>query len=116
MLWAEAIPPLPQAPGPPRPGLVPVSIIGAEDEDFENELKTVGEREVGWKSFCPRLPEAPSSVSLPASGPVLHPQMLSLCPLSLPVSFFNLPGTCLLSPLPHPQCPPLQRRLLPCLF
>uniref|UniRef100_A0A8D1QSF1 Rho guanine nucleotide exchange factor 1 n=1 Tax=Sus scrofa TaxID=9823 RepID=A0A8D1QSF1_PIG len=28
------------APGPPRPGLVPVSIIGAEDEDFENELKT----------------------------------------------------------------------------
>ncbi|XP_040108601.1 rho guanine nucleotide exchange factor 1 isoform X2 [Oryx dammah] len=27
------------APGPPRPGLVPVSIIGAEDEDFENELK-----------------------------------------------------------------------------
>ncbi|KAF0878910.1 ARHG1 factor, partial [Crocuta crocuta] len=32
--------PLPQAPGPPRPGLVPVSIIGAEDEDFENELET----------------------------------------------------------------------------
>ncbi|XP_007458652.1 PREDICTED: rho guanine nucleotide exchange factor 1 isoform X3 [Lipotes vexillifer] len=28
------------APGPPRPGLVPVCIIGAEDEDFENELKT----------------------------------------------------------------------------
>lgn len=28
------------APGPPRPGLVPVSIIGAEDEDFENELET----------------------------------------------------------------------------
>ncbi|KAM9755871.1 rho guanine nucleotide exchange factor 1 isoform 3-T4 [Dama dama] len=28
------------APGPPRPGLVPVSIIGAEDEDFEIELKT----------------------------------------------------------------------------
>ncbi|XP_030729952.1 rho guanine nucleotide exchange factor 1 isoform X3 [Globicephala melas] len=28
------------APGPPRPGLVPISIIGAEDEDFENELKT----------------------------------------------------------------------------
>nr|XP_020726821.1 LOW QUALITY PROTEIN: rho guanine nucleotide exchange factor 1 [Odocoileus virginianus texanus] len=27
-------------PGPPRPGLVPVSIIGAEDEDFEIELKT----------------------------------------------------------------------------
>ncbi|CAK7299942.1 Rho guanine nucleotide exchange factor 1 [Vulpes lagopus] len=27
-------------PGPPRPGLVPVSIIGAEDEDFENELET----------------------------------------------------------------------------
>ncbi|XP_036201988.1 rho guanine nucleotide exchange factor 1 isoform X4 [Myotis myotis] len=27
------------APGPPRPGLVPVSIIGAEDEDFENELE-----------------------------------------------------------------------------
>jgi hypothetical protein len=30
-----------QAPGPPRPGLVPISIIGAEDEDFENELETV---------------------------------------------------------------------------
>lgn len=28
------------APGAPRPGLVPVSIIGAEDEDFENELET----------------------------------------------------------------------------
>ncbi|XP_057568720.1 rho guanine nucleotide exchange factor 1 [Hippopotamus amphibius kiboko] len=28
------------APGPPRPGPVPVSIIGAEDEDFENELKS----------------------------------------------------------------------------
>ncbi|XP_024834880.1 rho guanine nucleotide exchange factor 1 isoform X2 [Bos taurus] len=28
------------APGPPRPGLAPVSIIGAEDEDFEIELKT----------------------------------------------------------------------------
>uniref|UniRef100_A0A8C2SHC1 DH domain-containing protein n=1 Tax=Capra hircus TaxID=9925 RepID=A0A8C2SHC1_CAPHI len=39
-MWAEAIPPLPQAPGPPRPGLVPISIIGAEDEDFEIELKT----------------------------------------------------------------------------
>lgn len=39
--WAEANPPLPQAPGPPRPGLVPVSIIGAEDEDFENELEAV---------------------------------------------------------------------------
>ncbi|XP_044933161.1 rho guanine nucleotide exchange factor 1 isoform X5 [Mustela putorius furo] len=31
------------APGPPRPGLVPVSIIGAEDEDFENELETNAE-------------------------------------------------------------------------
>lgn len=40
-LWAEATPPLPQALGPPRPGLVPISIIGAEDEDFENELETV---------------------------------------------------------------------------
>ncbi|XP_010861376.1 PREDICTED: rho guanine nucleotide exchange factor 1 [Bison bison bison] len=28
------------APGPPRPSLAPVSIIGAEDEDFEIELKT----------------------------------------------------------------------------
>nr|XP_023507161.1 rho guanine nucleotide exchange factor 1 isoform X5 [Equus caballus] len=28
------------APGPHRPGPVPVSIIGAEDEDFENELET----------------------------------------------------------------------------
>ncbi|XP_044113187.1 rho guanine nucleotide exchange factor 1 isoform X3 [Neovison vison] len=31
------------APGPLRPGLVPVSIIGAEDEDFENELETNAE-------------------------------------------------------------------------
>ncbi|XP_055002215.1 rho guanine nucleotide exchange factor 1 isoform X2 [Sorex araneus] len=31
------------APGAPRPGLVPVSIIGAEDEDFENELETNSE-------------------------------------------------------------------------
>uniref|UniRef100_A0A8C5UVH1 Rho guanine nucleotide exchange factor 1 n=1 Tax=Microcebus murinus TaxID=30608 RepID=A0A8C5UVH1_MICMU len=38
-------PPLPQAPGPPRPGLVPVSIIGAEDEDFENELETNSEEQ-----------------------------------------------------------------------
>ncbi|XP_027286168.1 rho guanine nucleotide exchange factor 1 isoform X4 [Cricetulus griseus] len=29
------------APGPPRPGVMPVSIIGAEDEDFENELEVV---------------------------------------------------------------------------
>ncbi|XP_055992734.1 rho guanine nucleotide exchange factor 1 isoform X1 [Sorex fumeus] len=28
------------APGAPRPGPVPISIIGAEDEDFENELET----------------------------------------------------------------------------
>uniref|UniRef100_A0A452QRL2 Rho guanine nucleotide exchange factor 1 n=1 Tax=Ursus americanus TaxID=9643 RepID=A0A452QRL2_URSAM len=41
----EPIPPLPQAPGPPRPGLVPVSIIGAEDEDFENELETNAEEQ-----------------------------------------------------------------------
>ncbi|VFV18355.1 rho guanine nucleotide exchange [Lynx pardinus] len=33
------------APGPPRPGLVPVSIIGAEDEDFENELETNAEEQ-----------------------------------------------------------------------
>ncbi|XP_026642112.1 rho guanine nucleotide exchange factor 1 isoform X3 [Microtus ochrogaster] len=31
------------APGPPRPGMVPVSIIGAEDEDFENELEANSE-------------------------------------------------------------------------
>uniref|UniRef100_A0A8C6EW54 Rho guanine nucleotide exchange factor 1 n=1 Tax=Marmota marmota marmota TaxID=9994 RepID=A0A8C6EW54_MARMA len=36
---------LPQAPGPPRPGLVPVSIIGAEDEDFENELEASSEEQ-----------------------------------------------------------------------
>uniref|UniRef100_H0WSL9 Rho guanine nucleotide exchange factor 1 n=1 Tax=Otolemur garnettii TaxID=30611 RepID=H0WSL9_OTOGA len=30
-------------PGPPKPGLVPISIIGAEDEDFENELETSSE-------------------------------------------------------------------------
>ncbi|XP_051063686.1 rho guanine nucleotide exchange factor 1 isoform X5 [Phodopus roborovskii] len=29
------------APGPPRPGVIPISIIGAEDEDFENELEAV---------------------------------------------------------------------------
>ncbi|XP_013364170.1 PREDICTED: rho guanine nucleotide exchange factor 1 isoform X2 [Chinchilla lanigera] len=33
------------APGLPRPGLVPVSIIGAEDEDFENELETNSEEQ-----------------------------------------------------------------------
>ncbi|XP_036921363.1 rho guanine nucleotide exchange factor 1 isoform X4 [Sturnira hondurensis] len=33
------------APGAPRPGLVPVSIIGAEDEDFENELETNAEEQ-----------------------------------------------------------------------
>uniref|UniRef100_A0A2K6F956 Rho guanine nucleotide exchange factor 1 n=1 Tax=Propithecus coquereli TaxID=379532 RepID=A0A2K6F956_PROCO len=33
------------APGPSRPGLVPVSIIGAEDEDFENELETNSEEQ-----------------------------------------------------------------------
>ncbi|EGW10462.1 Rho guanine nucleotide exchange factor 1 [Cricetulus griseus] len=32
-----------QAPGPPRPGVMPVSIIGAEDEDFENELEVNSE-------------------------------------------------------------------------
>ncbi|XP_042523831.1 rho guanine nucleotide exchange factor 1 isoform X2 [Dipodomys spectabilis] len=33
------------APGPPRPGLVPISIIGAEDEDFENELEANSEEQ-----------------------------------------------------------------------
>ncbi|XP_076987765.1 rho guanine nucleotide exchange factor 1 isoform X2 [Tamandua tetradactyla] len=33
------------APGTPRPGLVPVSIIGAEDEDFEDELETNAEEQ-----------------------------------------------------------------------
>ncbi|KAM5134648.1 rho guanine nucleotide exchange factor 1 isoform 4-T4 [Callospermophilus lateralis] len=33
------------APGPPRPGLVPISIIGAEDEDFENELEASSEEQ-----------------------------------------------------------------------
>lgn len=49
-LWAEASPLLPQAPGLPRHGLVPVSIIGAEDEDFENELETVRGRWSGRAS------------------------------------------------------------------
>ncbi|XP_036045397.1 rho guanine nucleotide exchange factor 1 isoform X1 [Onychomys torridus] len=31
------------APGPPRPGLTSISIIGAEDEDFENELEANSE-------------------------------------------------------------------------
>ncbi|XP_011381106.1 rho guanine nucleotide exchange factor 1 isoform X3 [Pteropus vampyrus] len=31
--------------GPPRSGLVPLSIIGAEDEDFENELETNAEEQ-----------------------------------------------------------------------
>ncbi|XP_052618487.1 rho guanine nucleotide exchange factor 1 isoform X4 [Peromyscus californicus insignis] len=30
-------------PGPPRPGLMSISIIGAEDEDFENELEANSE-------------------------------------------------------------------------
>ncbi|KAK2491111.1 hypothetical protein MC885_020072 [Smutsia gigantea] len=33
------------APGPTRPGLAPVSIIGAEDEDFENELESSTEEQ-----------------------------------------------------------------------
>ncbi|KFO33629.1 Rho guanine nucleotide exchange factor 1 [Fukomys damarensis] len=33
------------ASGLPRPGLVPVSIIGAEDEDFENELEAPSEEQ-----------------------------------------------------------------------
>ncbi|XP_017510140.3 rho guanine nucleotide exchange factor 1 isoform X4 [Manis javanica] len=33
------------APGPARPSLVPVSIIGAEDEDFENELESSTEEQ-----------------------------------------------------------------------
>nr|XP_012807106.1 rho guanine nucleotide exchange factor 1 isoform X2 [Jaculus jaculus] len=33
------------APGPLRPGPVPVSIIGAEDEDFENELEANSEEQ-----------------------------------------------------------------------
>nr|XP_051692467.1 rho guanine nucleotide exchange factor 1 isoform X1 [Oryctolagus cuniculus]XP_051692468.1 rho guanine nucleotide exchange factor 1 isoform X1 [Oryctolagus cuniculus] len=33
------------APGPPRPGLAPVSIIGAEDEDFENDLEMNAEEQ-----------------------------------------------------------------------
>ncbi|XP_077839072.1 rho guanine nucleotide exchange factor 1 isoform X11 [Macaca mulatta] len=33
------------SPGPSRPGLVPVSIIGAEDEDFENELESNSEEQ-----------------------------------------------------------------------
>lgn len=33
------------APGPPRTGLVSVSIIGAEDEDFENELEANSEEQ-----------------------------------------------------------------------
>ncbi|KAM9224653.1 rho guanine nucleotide exchange factor 1 isoform 2-T5 [Dugong dugon] len=33
------------ASGPPRPGLVPISIIGAEDEDFENELEMNAEEQ-----------------------------------------------------------------------
>ncbi|KAL6083653.1 hypothetical protein STEG23_027644, partial [Scotinomys teguina] len=31
------------APGPPRPGMTSISIIGAEDEDFENELEANSE-------------------------------------------------------------------------
>uniref|UniRef100_A0A8C6W311 Rho guanine nucleotide exchange factor 1 n=1 Tax=Nannospalax galili TaxID=1026970 RepID=A0A8C6W311_NANGA len=33
------------APGPPRTSVVPVSIIGAEDEDFENELEANSEEQ-----------------------------------------------------------------------
>ncbi|XP_033054077.1 rho guanine nucleotide exchange factor 1 isoform X3 [Trachypithecus francoisi] len=33
------------SPGPSRPSLVPISIIGAEDEDFENELETNSEEQ-----------------------------------------------------------------------
>lgn len=102
-LWAEANPSLPQAPGPPRPGLVPVSIIGAEDEDFENELEAV--RSWSGKASVPGAPapQVPSSVSPPTSGPVLCPQMLSRCSLSKPFSLvFVVPP----SSSPHPILDP----------
>lgn len=66
-MWAEAIPPLPQAPGPPRPGLVPVSIIGAEDEDFEIELKTV--RGGGLEKPLSQAPRGPSPQALSSASP-----------------------------------------------
>lgn len=98
---AEAIPPLPQAPGPPRPGLAPVSIIGAEDEDFEIELKTVRERRAGKASVSGSPGPQPSS-PMPSvrTGlhPVLHPLMLSLGLLSLPIclSFLKMYLVCFL--------------------
>lgn len=119
-VWAEAIPPLPQAPGPPRPGLVPISIIGAEDEDFENELKTVRGRWGGKASVPGSLGPQPSSPNLsvpsPTLGPVLCLQMLSLGLLSLAISLsliFLVPP----SSSPHPilNAPPLQHSLSPCL-
>lgn len=88
-MWAEAIPPLPQALGPPRPGLMPVSIIGAEDEDFEIELKTVRGRRAGKASVSGSPGPQPSSpiLSVPSRlRPVLHPLMLSFGLLSLPIS------------------------------
>lgn len=107
--WAEANPPLPQAPGPPRPGLVPVSIIGAEDEDFENELEAV--RSWSGKASVPGVPapQVPSSVSPPTSGPVLCPQML---PLSALLSLvFVVPS----SSSPHPILDPTLFTLTPTL-
>ena len=88
-MWAEAIPPLPQAPGPPRPGLVPISIIGAEDEDFEIELKTVRGTWAGKGSVSSSPGPQPSSPMLSVCAslhPVLHPLMLSFGLLSLPIS------------------------------
>ena len=116
-LWAEAIPPLPQAPGPPRPGLVPISIIGAEDEDFENELKTVRGRWGGRASVPGPLGPQPSSpvfsVPSPTLGPVLCLQMLSLSLLSLPISLsliFLVPPSS--SPHPIVSAPPITAQTL----
>lgn len=89
-LRAEANPPLPQAPGPPRPGLVPISIIGAEDEDFENELETVRKRWHGKASVLCSLGPQPLKSRLQ-------------CPLPPQVQFSVLRGY----PAASSQCPSL---------
>lgn len=82
-----------QAPGPPRPGVMPVSIIGAEDEDFENELEAVSR--IGWESppsFEVSTLSSPVILSSPNSHPYSFSPNLSLTPQYDSHPFF--PATC----------------------
>lgn len=81
-----------QAPGPPRSGLVSI-IIGAEDEDFENELEAVSR--VGWES----VHQGPSSPSWDVSS------LLTLSSLTPCVTVYSSPTHLTLTPVYHHPSP-----------